>query len=157
MAPRAKRRSLCKQQLDRIFRAVVIGHNEPSTQNRSAAIDPTKAMKQNVHGLVFVNGNDWLLPQLEAYISICVSSWRGISFAMLRAVRSRGPAASLWCHPADNEYELQRAHRNNPSNSMELHVHSFQSHTWKQPLSQTRRDLLWWHPSCKRPASCQAA
>ena len=67
MAPRAKRRSLCEQQLDRILRAVVIGHNEPSTQNRSAAIDPTKAMKQNVHGLVFVDGNDWLLPQLEAY------------------------------------------------------------------------------------------
>ena len=67
MAPWAKRRSLCKQQLDRIFRAVVIGHNEPSTQNRGAAIDPTKAMKQNVHGLVFVDGNDWLLPQLEAY------------------------------------------------------------------------------------------
>ena len=67
MAPWAKRRPLCEQQLDRILRAVVIGHNKPSTQNRGAAIDPTKAMKQHVHGLVFVDGNDWLLPQLQAY------------------------------------------------------------------------------------------
>ena len=62
--------------------------------------------------------------------SICFSSWRGISFAMLRAVPSRGPAASMWCHPTDNEYELHRAHWNNPSNSMELHAVSSQSHTW---------------------------
>ena len=89
--------------------------------------------------------------------SICFSSWRGISFAMLRAVPSRGPAASMWCHPTDNEYELHRAHWNNPSNSMELHAVSSQSHTWKQPLLQTRQDLLWWYPSCKRLASCQAA
>ena len=67
MAPRAKRRSLCKQQLDRIFRAVAIGCDEPSTQNRSAAVDTIKAMKQNVPGLVCIDGNDWLLPQLEAY------------------------------------------------------------------------------------------
>ena len=58
MAPWAKRWPLCEQQLDRILRAVVIGHNKPSTQNRGAAIDPTKAMKQNVHGLVFVDRND---------------------------------------------------------------------------------------------------
>ena len=67
MVPRTKRQSLCKQHLDRIFRAVAIGCDEPSTQNRSAAVDATKAMKQNVHGLVCVDGNDWLLPQLEAY------------------------------------------------------------------------------------------
>ena len=89
--------------------------------------------------------------------SICFSSWRGISFAMLCAVPSRGPAASMWCHPTDNEYELHRAHWNNPSNSMELHAVSSQSHTWKQPLLQTRQDLLWWYPSCKWLASCQAA
>ena len=106
-------------------------------------------------GLSFVDGNDWLLPQLEG---ICFSSWRGISFAMLRAVPSRGPAASMWCHPTDNEYELHRAHWNNPSNSMELHVISSQSHTWKQPL--LRRQAKFYREekkSCKRLASCQAA
>jgi hypothetical protein len=60
MAPRAKRQSLCKQHLDRIFRAVAIGCDEPSTQNRSAAVDTTKAMKQNVHGPLSNDGQDEL-------------------------------------------------------------------------------------------------
>ena len=67
MAPGAKRRSLCDQNLDRIFCAVAIGCDEPGTQNRSAAVDTTKAMKQNGHGLVSIDSNDRLLPKLETY------------------------------------------------------------------------------------------
>ena len=153
MAPRAKRRS---------FWATAWSHL-PRCSHRLRWAKRTKPQRcgwshqsnETKCAWACLRWRQWL--NVATVGSICFSNWRGISSAMLRAVLSCGPAASLWCHPADNEYELHRAPRSNHSNSMELHVHSFQSHTWKQPLSQTRRDLLWWHPSCKRHASCQAA
>jgi len=50
-----------------VFSAVAICGDEPSTQNRSAAVDTSKAMKQNVHGPLSNDSRDGLLPQLEAY------------------------------------------------------------------------------------------
>ena len=67
MAPGAKRRSLSDQRswshplrCNHTLRC-----DQPGTHNRSAAVDATEAMKQNVHGLVRGDSNDRLLPELE--------------------------------------------------------------------------------------------
>ena len=60
MSPRSKGRSLLEQNGDSLFSAVAICGDEPSTQTRSAAVDTTKAMKQNVHGPLSNDGQDEL-------------------------------------------------------------------------------------------------
>jgi len=68
MSPRLKGRSLLELNAESLFNAVAICDDEPSsTQNCSAAVDITKAMKQNVLRPLSNDSRDGLLPQLEAY------------------------------------------------------------------------------------------
>ena len=136
----SKRRSLWDQNLDRIFCAVAIGCDEPGTQNASAAVDTTKAMRQNVHA-----------PELETY------SFPSDQATFLQVLMLICPVAWPWCRPVDTEYEPHLDHGSTSASLMELPAHSFQSHTWKPPLSQRHQALLWWLPGGKQLAGCPAA
>ena len=113
MSPRLKGRSLLELNAESLFNAVAICNDEPSsTQNCSAALDTTKAMKQNVLRPLSNDSRDGLLPQLEAYalpsgVLQCLGPCAHLHCA---------GAASLWCRPGDNEYERHFVHWNNRSN-----------------------------------------